>query len=157
MIVNNNYSIDLVSRKQQAIDATTKEEIRKLNEMLRENHQGSKLELEESDFLKILTTQLKTQDPTNPVDDKNFITQMAQLTSIRELNNLNRNILSLVSQNSINSSLSMISKTISWIDSQTGQPMSDKVVGVRLNENGEVFLKTSKGAFVSVKDVVEVE
>ncbi len=157
MIVNNNYSLDLVSRRQQAVDAATKEEIRKLNEMLRENHQGSKLELAETDFLKILTTQLKTQDPTNPVDDKNFITQMAQLTSIRELNNLNRNILSLVSQNSINSSLSMISKTISWIDNQTGQSMSDKVVGVRLNENGEVFLKTSKGVFVSIKDVIEVE
>jgi len=82
---------------------------------------------------------------------------MAQLTSIRELNNLNKNILSLVSQNSINSSLSMISKTINWIDSQTDQSMSDKVVGVRLNDNGEVFLKTSKGAFVSIKDIVEVE
>jgi|GEM_PF-2400068 flagellar basal-body rod modification protein FlgD len=157
MIVNNNYSVDLVSKKQQNIDVSTKEEIRQLNEMLNESHQGSKLELEEQDFLKILTTQLKSQDPTNPVDDKNFITQMAQLTSIRELNNLNKNILSLVSQNSINSSLSMISKTINWIDNQTGQSMSDKVVGVRLNDNGEVFLKTSKGAFVSIKDIVEVE
>jgi len=157
MIVNNNYSVDLVSKKQHNIDVSTKEEIRQLNEMLNESHQGSKLELEEQDFLKILTTQLKSQDPTNPVDDKNFITQMAQLTSIRELNNLNKNILSLVSQNSINSSLSMISKTINWIDNQTGQSMSDKVVGVRLNDNGEVFLKTSKGAFVSIKDIVEVE
>ncbi|MGB9621255.1 MAG: flagellar hook capping FlgD N-terminal domain-containing protein [Brevinematia bacterium] len=156
MIVNNNYSVELLTKKID-IDKTSKEEIRKLNEELKLNNQGSKNVLGEEDFLKILTTQLKTQDPTNPVDDKTFISQMAQLTTLRELNSLNNNILSLVSQNAINSSLSMISKVIDWIDGDTGNSFSDKVVGVRLNENGEVFLKTEKGYLVSIKSILEVK
>ncbi|MGC8766166.1 MAG: flagellar hook capping FlgD N-terminal domain-containing protein [Brevinematia bacterium] len=156
MIVNNNYSVELLTKKID-IDKTSKEEIRKLNEELKLNNQGSKNVLGEEDFLKILTMQLKTQDPTNPVDDKTFISQMAQLTTLRELNSLNNNILSLVSQNAINSSLSMISKVIDWIDGDTGNSFSDKVVGVRLNENGEVFLKTEKGYLVSIKSILEVK
>lgn len=156
MIINNNYSFDMISKKAE-IDKTTKDEIRRLNEELKANHRASKNTLGEEDFLKILTTQLKTQDPTNPVDDKTFISQVVQLTTLREINTLNNNVLSLVSQNAIVSSLSMISKLIEWIDSDTGLSYSDKVIGVRLNENGEVFLKTEKGYFVSMKQVTEVK
>lgn len=156
MIVNNNYSVDVISKKVD-IDKTTKEEIRRLNEELKANHQGSKNVLNENDFLKILTTQLKTQDPTNPVDDKTFISQMAQITTLKELNTLNNNILSLVSQNAINSSLSMISKSIEWLDNDTGISYSDRVISVRLNSDGEVFLKTEKGYLVSLKQVIEVK
>ncbi len=155
-IINNTIGHDyLLGTK--SIDANTKEEIKKLNEELKANHQGSKLELKEEDFLRILTTQLKTQDPTNPIDDKAFVSQMAQLTSLKELNNLNNNILSLVSQNSINSSIALISKQIEWIEKDSGQPLSAKVIGVRLNESGEVFLKTDKGIMVSLKEVIEVK
>lgn len=159
MIINNNYSVDLLTKKADKVDTdkTIKEEIKKFNEGLKELHQSSKNTLEEEDFLKILTTQLKTQDPTNPIDDKTFISQMAQLTTLRELNTLNNNILSLVSQNAINSSLSMISKFVEWIDSDTGNPYNDKVVGVRLNENGDVFLRTEKGYLVSMKQVIEIK
>lgn len=155
MIINSNYSLDIISKRHD--DKVSREEIRRLNEELKVNNQGSKNVLGQEDFLKILTTQLKTQDPTNPVDDKTFISQIAQLTTLKELNALNNNILSLVSQNSINSSLSMISKVIDWIDKDTGVSYSDKVVGVRLNENGEVFLKTEKGYLVSMKQLVEVK
>ncbi|MCX8028899.1 MAG: hypothetical protein N2712_02775 [Brevinematales bacterium] len=156
MIINSNYSLDMISKKVD-LDKATKEEIRRLNEELKVNKQGSKNTLGEEDFLKILTTQLKTQDPTNPIDDKTFISQMAQLTTLKELSTLNNNILSLVSQNSINSSLSMISKVIEWMDGDTGNSYSDKVVGVRLNENGEVFLKTEKGYLVATKQVIEIK
>ncbi len=156
MVINNNHSIDVLSKRVE-IDRNTREEIRRINEELKVNHQASKNVLEESDFLKILTTQLKTQDPTNPVDDKTFISQMAQITTLKELNTLNNNILSLVSQNAINSSLSMISKSIEWLDNETGISYSDKVIGVRLNNDGEVFLKTEKGYLISLKQVIEVK
>ncbi|ABW19030.1 flagellar hook assembly protein FlgD [Alkaliphilus oremlandii] len=40
-------------------------------------------------FLNLLVTQLKNQDPLNPMDDRDFIAQMAQFSSLEQMQNLN--------------------------------------------------------------------
>ena len=39
-------------------------------------------------FLKLLTTQLRYQDPTNPVDDRDLLAQMAQFSALEQMHNL---------------------------------------------------------------------
>ena len=44
--------------------------------------------LDQSDFLKLLTVQMANQDPMKPVEDQAFIAQMAQFSSLEQMNTL---------------------------------------------------------------------
>lgn len=46
-------------------------------------------------FMKLLTAQLKNQDPLNPTDSKEFVTQLSQLTSVEQLTNMDQRLQAL--------------------------------------------------------------
>jgi flagellar basal-body rod modification protein FlgD len=68
--------------------------------------------LGKDDFLKILITQLKYQDPSQPLQDKEFIAQMAQFTSVEQLSNMASEMKLLRQSLGITSDL--IGKTVFW-------------------------------------------
>ena len=48
--------------------------------------------LDKMAFLKLLVAQLQHQDPLNPMEDTEFVSQLAQFTSLETLNNINGNM-----------------------------------------------------------------
>lgn len=59
------------------------------------NKNGNKLnnnknDLDKNAFLRLLTTQLANQDPLNPIEDREFIAQLAQFSSLEQMQNLNK-------------------------------------------------------------------
>jgi flagellar basal-body rod modification protein FlgD len=86
--------------------------------------------MNKDDFLQLLVTQLKSQDPLNPQDSSEFVAQLAQLTQVEQTYNINTNLKNLLSsQNNFSSmsAMSLIGKEITTASSQVvlsegGQP-----------------------------------
>ncbi len=58
-------------------------------------------DLNKDDFLKLLMTQMQHQDPLNPMDNTEFLSQLSQFSQLEQIYNVNQNIQDLAaSQNS---------------------------------------------------------
>ncbi len=55
--------------------------------------------LGKDDFLKIMVTQMKNQDPTNPFKAEQMAAEIAQFTSVEQLQNVNQNLAKMATQN----------------------------------------------------------
>jgi flagellar basal-body rod modification protein FlgD len=55
----------------------------------------SSQQLGEADFLKLLVTQLENQDPTNPMDNQQFVAQLATFSSLEQLVSINNAVTKL--------------------------------------------------------------
>lgn len=67
--------------------ALVKMQVDAFNKTLNEGKRLSQ-SLGKDDFIKILITQLTHQDPTAPMEDKEFIAQMAQFSSLEQITNM---------------------------------------------------------------------
>ncbi|ACM18870.1 flagellar hook capping protein FlgD [Geotalea daltonii FRC-32] len=65
--------------------------------------------LNKDDFLRLFVTQLQNQDPLNPQDSSQFITQLAQITEVEQSYNTNTNLQSILTQSNNMASLSAVS------------------------------------------------
>lgn len=113
--------------------------------------QTSSDSLGKDEFLKILMTQLQNQDPLNPMQDKDFIAQMATFTSLEQMTNMNKSIESLVTaqeQSQLISYSQFIGKEVSWhkvTESEDGttseiEQGTGKIVSLKFTDGVAEFL-----------------
>ncbi len=67
-----------------------------------QNDREIKKELDKDAFLQLLVTELKYQDPTSPMDNKEFISQMSQLSTTEQITNMSQSF-----QNMVDSQMSL--------------------------------------------------
>lgn len=54
--------------------------------------------LGQEEFIRLMTAQMSMQDPTNPVDNKDMIAQMAQFSSLSGIENINSTLRAISAQ-----------------------------------------------------------
>ena len=70
------------------------------------------------DFLKILITQLSYQDPTNPMQDKEFIAQMAQFSSLEQMTAMAKDFSKLTAMISSSEASSSLGKGVEIMEGE---------------------------------------
>ncbi|HXH46042.1 MAG TPA: flagellar hook assembly protein FlgD [Bradyrhizobium sp.] len=88
-------------------------------------------------FLQLLIAQMKNQDPTNPMDTAEYMSQFAQLSTVEQAMQTNSKLDALLSSQSLSQANGLIGKTVSFTDS-TGASFSGKVVSVSINSDGSI-------------------
>lgn len=122
--------------------------------------------LGKDDFLRILIAQLQYQDPLNPMDDREFISQMAQFSSLEQMTNMNSAIQQFVKQQTSQTLVQhseLIGKRVTWkriidIDEyrQKEELVENIVTSVRLETNGNVSIQLDSGRWISADQLVQV-
>ena len=86
------------------------------------NTKSNAYDLGEDAFLTLLLAQLENQDPLNPMEDADFIAQLAQFQSLSELTNIGDSLEDMMASQKLAQGSNLIGHTVS------GQLVSGKVV-----------------------------
>ncbi|WP_306475355.1 flagellar hook assembly protein FlgD [Fredinandcohnia onubensis] len=122
--------------------------------------------LGKDDFLKILMTQLQNQDPMNPMEDKDFIAQMATFTSLEQMTNMNSTLEKLVTSQKGEQLLkysSMIGKEVEYsfkTEDENGNEIINKGQGIVTSvsqKSGYIELELKDGTTIYSDEILKVK
>lgn len=66
----------------------------------------------QEDFIRLFLTQLNFQDPLEPVDNREFLAQLAQFTSVEQLRTLGENIDALLGVQASGQALGLLGRSV---------------------------------------------
>ncbi len=97
-------------------------------------------------FLKLLIAELSNQDPLNPMEDREFISQMATFSSLEQMQNMNNTLTSMSEANKFNA-VQYIGKAVAFTAGD-GEEAVQKVAVVNhvwFDPDGSTILDTTEG------------
>ena len=114
----------------------TQNAVNSYNKSIAVNGRTASQELGKDDFLKLLLAQLANQDPTSPMENTQFIAQMAQFSSLEQMTNMSTEFTKLANMLNSSEAVNVIGKTVD-ID-VAGQLVSGVVDGATRGVNPQV-------------------
>jgi flagellar basal-body rod modification protein FlgD len=113
--------------------------------------------LGKEDFLKLLVAQLTHQDPTNPMQDTEFVTQLATYSGLEQQMTMNKNLETLIAANTATtaaSAVSLIGKVVGYIG-EDGTTKAGQVSFLDIVD-GQVNLYLTDGTYIPFSSVEQI-
>ncbi len=110
--------------------------------------------LDGGDFYTLLLAEIANQDPTEPMDSKDMILQLAQFSSIENTQTLTENMSDWVDKSSMTTAASLIGNDVVYLDSESSTYYAGTVSGV--TKDGDGYNVLVDGFEVPLSNVVEV-
>jgi flagellar basal-body rod modification protein FlgD len=116
---------------------------------------SSAASLSMQDFLKVLLTQLTYQDPLKPMDNQQFMAQIAQFSSLEQAQETNNAITQLIANQAALQSVGLIGRTVD-LTTASG-PLTGTVTALLLSgATPQLTVRTSAGAVLSDVDLSQI-
>jgi len=77
---------------------------------------GKNSELGKDQFLKLFVAQLQHQDPMNPMQDQDFMGQMASFSTLEQVTNMAEANTAMASNLQMSQSVGLLGRTVTWLD-----------------------------------------
>lgn len=113
-----------------------------------------KKQLGQDDFFQLLVTQLKHQDPMNPVADTEFIAQMAQFTSLEQTKAMKEDMGEMRRQTQFQQAIGLIGKDVT-LQPDDSTVVKGKVTGLEIKEGVPGIIVNGK--LYELEDVLNVQ
>jgi flagellar basal-body rod modification protein FlgD len=88
-------------------------------------------------FLQLLTAQLKAQDPLNPVSATDFTSQLAQMSTLSGIEQLNTTVQQMLQLQQLSQGAALMGKTVTYAQSGNSSSGKGVVQGVSV-QNGQL-------------------
>ncbi len=99
-------------------------------------------ELDKDAFLKLLIAQLRNQDPMNPIEDKDFIAQLATFSSLEQMQKLNTANEKAGQSQAAAQAVALIGRQVDFASVDFDMPMYGEVTSV-VFEGGAPLLRVA--------------
>jgi len=110
--------------------------------------------LGQDDFLTLLTTQLKNQDPLSPMDNEAFVAQLAQFSTVSGITEMNKSLSTLAqlaNSDSRNAAPQWLGRSVTGSEGEAGT-----VAEVGFAADGSILLTLDTGARLGIAAVATV-
>ncbi len=114
-------------------------------------------DLKSEDFLKLLITQLTSQDPLEPTGNAELLDQLSSIRNIELSTTLTDSLRLLTGQQRFASASSLIGQYVTGIPDESGAAVSGIVVGIQFEADGQPVLQLSGGGVMSLAQVSMIE
>ncbi len=102
-------------------------------------------------FLKLLVTEMTHQDPTNPMKDREFISQMAQFSSLEQMTNIHNGIEKLNNRSQFGDAYGLLGKEVEAFIPETGTSLRGEVSRIVFAKDGMKLLV--QGREISMENI----
>jgi len=113
--------------------------------------------INEQDFIKLFVSELQFQDPMQPLDNSQFLTQLAQFVSIEQQSEQVTGINNLLSVDSSYQSLGLLNHSVQ-VTNKDGSTTTGKVTGIQYSSSGvELTVTTSTSQVLTSIDLSQIQ
>lgn len=109
----------------------------------------------QSDFLKLLVTQMQNQDPLNPINNSDMMTQLAQLSTVDGMTQLNKSMSDMLTLQQLTQGANLVGKTVTYNKTDGSVPGRGVVKSVQVN-SGTLQLQMNNGRSVTLSQITSI-